>query len=110
MTIDDTAICLACDGSGSGAGDTQCGFCGGCGGVPMAAAQQFASDNRGAETPDRTPLIGSLERASGRLACIPVMGLAVGEKPYVILHALDRDVLCDLLAEAARVIKKDQTP
>jgi len=42
--IDDTVTCPACNGSGAGSGDTSCGFCGGNGGVPLAAAQAF--DNR----------------------------------------------------------------
>lgn len=48
--IDDTAICPACNGSGFGVADTQCGFCGGCGGVPLAAEQSFRST-----TPETKP-------------------------------------------------------
>lgn len=44
--IDDIAICPACNGSGFGVADTQCGFCGGCGGVPLDAAQRFENDRR----------------------------------------------------------------
>lgn len=44
--IDDTAICPACDGSGSGVADTSCGFCGGGGGVPLSAAQDFENKRR----------------------------------------------------------------
>ena len=36
--VDDTEICPACDGSGFGVADTYCGFCDGCGGVPIAVA------------------------------------------------------------------------
>lgn len=48
VPIDDTAICPACDGSGFGVADTECGFCGGCGGVPLAVAQAFVSKRRAA--------------------------------------------------------------
>lgn len=44
--IDDCAICPACNGSGVGAADTYCGFCGGNGGVPIAAAQRFENERR----------------------------------------------------------------
>lgn len=44
--IDDTAICPACDGSGMGVADTLCGFCGGCGGIPLAALQQWENERR----------------------------------------------------------------
>lgn len=43
---DDTAICPACDGSGFSSGEAMCGFCGGCGGVPIAVAQRFISEQR----------------------------------------------------------------
>jgi hypothetical protein len=56
---------------------------------------------------DRTPLIQALSAASGRLAAAMVSGLAVGQKPYVTLHALDRDTVCDLMAEAARALAAD---
>lgn len=38
VPVDDTEICPACDGSGFGVADTYCGFCDGCGGVPIAVA------------------------------------------------------------------------
>jgi hypothetical protein len=47
--LDDTAICPACDGSGFGVADTMCGYCGGCGGVPLAAAQRLISERRKAD-------------------------------------------------------------
>lgn len=42
--IDDMSICPACDGSGVGVADTQCGLCAGCGGVPSAHAQALARE------------------------------------------------------------------
>jgi len=38
---DDTCICPACDGSGYGVASTECGFCGGSGGVPFSALKAF---------------------------------------------------------------------
>ncbi len=37
-------------------------------------------------------------RIAAMLADVPVKGLTVGSKPYVVLHALDRDAIVDLLA------------
>lgn len=38
------------------------------------------------------------------LACLPVRDLAVGKKPYVVLHALDRDALVDFLSAVAATL------
>lgn len=46
MNENDTAICPACNGSGFNAGDADCGYCGGCGGVPVEAALRWDAEER----------------------------------------------------------------